>query len=130
MEGNKIKYEIKRRGFTIREIANKLGMLEQNLGKKLTYKDISTQLMEDIAAAMDISVMEFYEHPAGDNISAYDHGTAFKGTQSCDPRLLDIIQARDRQIDKCQQQNDKSQQLLEKSQEQIDRLIAIIEKNK
>jgi hypothetical protein len=74
-----------------------------------------------------MSVADFYDTPSGDNIAAYDHSTAFKGNQICDHRLLDIIQARDRQIDKCQQQNEKIQQLLEKSQEQIDRLIAIIE---
>ena len=121
MDGMSIKTEIWKRGFTLREIANKIGMSEQNLGKQLNNKKLSTKLIEKIAAAMDMNVLDFYEQPAGDNIAAYDHSTAFKGTQSCDPRLLDIIQTRDRQIDKCQQQN-------EKSQEQIDRLIAIIEK--
>lgn len=128
MDGDRIKYEIKKRGFTIRGIASKIGMSEQNLGQQLNNKKLSVKLMESIAEAMEMSVADFYDTPSGDNIAAYDHSTAFKGNQTCDHRLLDIIQARDRQIDKCQQQNEKNQSLLEKSQEQIDRLIAIIEK--
>ncbi len=57
---------------------------------------------------------------AGDNITADNNSTAFKGTSTCDPRLLDIIQTRDRQLDKAQSQ-------LDKAQSQIDRLLDVVQ---
>ena len=56
----------------------------------------------------------------GDHIEASDNSTVFKGNNSCDPRLLAMIESRDRQIDRCQSQ-------LDKAQEQTDRLLDMLE---
>jgi len=112
MDGERIKYEIKKRGYTIKRIAKELNTSQQNLSAKLNADDISSGLIEQICEIIGVRMSDLYSD--GDIISAFNNSTAIKGNQSCDPRLLDIIQARDKQN--------------EKSQEQIDRLIAIIEK--
>lgn len=112
MDGERIKYEIKKRGYTIKRIAKELNTSQQNLSAKLNADDISSGLIEQICEIIGVRMSDLYSD--GDIISAINNSTAIKGNQSCDTRLLDIIQARDKQN--------------EKSQEQIDRLIAIIEK--
>ena len=112
MDGERIKYEIKKKGFTMKRVAKELKQSQQNLSAKLNTDDVSSELIEQICDIIGVRVAELYID--GDIISAINNSTAFKGTQSCDPRLLDIIQARDAQNGK--------------SQAQIDRLIAIIEK--
>lgn len=114
MTGDQLKQEIWRRGYTLRAVAAHLGMAEQNLGRRLKADSVSTEVIEAAARVMGLTVGELYSgKPDGDNIQADHNSTAFKGTCTCDPRLLDIISARDRQLDK--------------SQQQIDRLLAIIE---
>ena len=112
MDGERIKYEIKKRGYTIKRIAKELNTSQQNLSAKLNADDISSGLIEQICEIIGVRMSDLYSD--GDIISAVNNSTAIKGNQSCDPRLLDIIQARDKQN--------------EKSQEQIDRLLTIIEK--
>ena len=95
MTGAQLKYEIKKRGYTQKVVAERIGKTPQNLGNILANDDVSSSVMEAIAAAMGVSVADFYQ--SGDkNID-----------NECDTRLLDIIQARDRQLDKCQEQLDK-----------------------
>jgi transcriptional regulator with XRE-family HTH domain len=114
MTGEQLKHEIKRRGYTLRSVAAVLGIAEQNLGRKLKGASVSTEVIEAAAQVMGVTVGELYNpSAAGDNIQADHNSTAFKGTYSCDTRLLGIIETRDRQLDK--------------SQQQIDRLLAIIE---
>lgn len=120
MTGEELKLEIKRRGCTIRQIALALGRSEQNFGRMLkTSESVSSAVIEKTAEIMGVPVSELYAK-GGDTITAHDHSTAFKGTNNCDARLLEIIQTRDRQMEKYMTQMDKSQQ-------QIDRLLAIIE---
>ena len=112
MDGERIKYEIKKKGYTIKRIAEELNQSQQNLSAKLNSDDVSSGLIEKICDIIGVKMSELYSD--GDIISAVNNSTATKGNQSCGPRLLDILDARDKQN--------------EKSQEQIDRLIAIIEK--
>ncbi len=112
MDGERIKYEIKKKGYTIKRIAEELNQSQQNLSAKLNSDDVSSGLIEKICDIIGVKMSELYSD--GDIISAVNNSTAIKGNQSCDPRLLDIIDARDKQN--------------EKSQEQIDRLLTIIEK--
>ncbi len=70
------------------------------------------ETIERIADLLDCSIDELFDRaPAagksGDHIEATDNSTAFKGINTCDPRLLSMIETRDRQIDKCQQQIDQ-----------------------
>lgn len=90
-----------------------------------SYKDVERNdnpkaaTIERIANLLDCSIDELFDRETahvGDTISADNNSTAFKGTSTCDSRLLDIIEARDRQLDK--------------SQSQIDRLLGLLEDKK
>ena len=98
MTGEQLKHEIKKRGYTLKSVAAKLGTTPQNLGGRLQSDDVASSLMETAAEVMGISVADFYR--PGDTIMAADNSTAFKGSFNCDPRLLSIIENKDRQIDK------------------------------
>lgn len=98
MTGEKLKFEIKKRGFTLKKIATELHTSAQNLGSKLSSDDVSSGLIEKIADIMGVKVSEFYS--GGDVISAINNSTAFKGSQNCDPRLLDILEQKDQQINR------------------------------
>lgn len=97
MTGEQLKREIKSRGYTLKSVADRLGTTPQNLGGRLQSDDVASSLMEVAADVMGISVADFYRN--GDMILAVENSTAVKGT-TCDPRLLSIIEAKDRQIDK------------------------------
>ena len=90
MTGERLKYEIRKRGYTIRRLATRMGTSPQNMGNKLASDDIATSIIEAAADMMDISPAELYG--GGDTIQATAaYATAFKGTNHCDPRLIDII---------------------------------------
>jgi transcriptional regulator with XRE-family HTH domain len=116
MTGEFLKNEIKRRGYTLRAVADRMKKTEQSVGRMLTSSDVSSSLMEAAAEVMGISVADFYRQSEAPSPSV-----PAKDPNSFDARLLDIIHARDRQIDKCQAQLDKAQQ-------QIDHLLQQISK--
>jgi transcriptional regulator with XRE-family HTH domain len=118
ISGPQLKIEIKRRGYTLRHVAAQLGIKEQSFGQMLKNDTVKKSTFEGIAKVLGVSASEL--NNAGDTITAKDHSMALKGSNTCDPRLLDIIQARDRQLEKFQEQLDKSQQ-------HIDRLLSIVE---
>ena len=110
MNGNVLKQAISKRGFTQRQVATMLGMTPQNLSQKLASDD-----------TMGIPPSALYD--GGDNINATDHSVAFKGSNYCDSRLLDMIESRDKLLE------EQSAQLT-KCQEHVDRLLALIENQK
>lgn len=116
MTGQQLKYEIKRRGYTLRQLAQIVGTPPQNLSRKLMSDDVPTSLLEGAAAMMAVSPAEFYG--AGDTIQATaSQAVAFKGTQNiaCDPRLLDVIQQQQAAIATLQQQQQDIIDLLRQS---------------
>lgn len=121
MNGNVLKQAISKRGFTQRQVATMMGMSPQNLSQKLASDDISTSLVEAVATTMGITPAALYD--GGDHINATDHSMAFKGTNYCDSRLLDMIESRDKLLE------EQSAQLT-KCQEHVDRLLALIENQK
>ena len=94
-------------------------ILKNDNPKADTIERIADLLQCPIDVLFDRDRSYTYE-AAGDNITADNNSTAFKGTSTCDPRLLDIIQTRDRQLDKAQSQ-------LDKAQSQIDRLLDVVQ---
>lgn len=114
MTGEQLKHEIKRRGYTLRSVAAELGKKEQNFGRMLKTDSVSTEVIEAAAHVMGLTVGELYGNTmSGDSILADHNSTAFKGNYTCDPRLLDIIREKDKQI--------------ETNQQLISRLVSIIE---
>lgn len=78
-------------------------------------KNPGAEVVERIADLLQCSIDELF-----DRESQYpsENSTAFKGTYSCDPRLLDIIEKQSCQIDRAQEH-------LTKAQQQIDQLIEL-----
>lgn len=101
----------------------------------LTNDNPKAETVERIADLLHCSIDELFGRQpdgpaiqvAGDNIQAEDHSTAFKGNGACDPRLLDMIDARDRQLDKTLAHLEKVQLFAEKAQQQSDRLLTLLE---
>lgn len=104
MTGETLKLEIMKRGYTLKDIAKAMSTSPQNLSGKLASDNITTGLLEQVAEIMGVDVIEFYGHTSGDSISAKFNSTAFKGNPTYDPRLLDILQSRDKQLENMQKQ--------------------------
>lgn len=60
MKGEKIKELLKEKGFSISEVAKKMGESNQNLFAALAKTDVKSGLLERISAATGISIPEFY----------------------------------------------------------------------
>jgi len=101
---------------------NRTGNFTWDEIEKATNPNAAT--IEAIADFLGCSIDELFDRPlpkcttTGDHIEANENSTAFKGTNNYDPRLLAMIEARDRQIDRAQAQLDKAQQ-------HIDQLIEL-----
>ena len=65
MEGERLKYEITRRGFTLKSVADALGMSDQALGSRLRAKAVTSDTLEMVADVMGIGVGELYESERG-----------------------------------------------------------------
>ena len=77
MDGAHIKKIIKDRGISLRELANRVGMTNQNLSALLAKTDIKTGLLERVAEAIGMTPAEIYGGVP--TASASDHSTAFVG---------------------------------------------------
>lgn len=60
MTGEQLRQEIKKRGYTLRSVAAKMGKAEQNFNTMLKSDDMSSSAMEAAAEVMGISVADFY----------------------------------------------------------------------
>lgn len=99
MTGKELQAIIKRSGKTQKELAAKMGMHPSQWTGYISQDDVKSGIVEKVAELLGLTVAEMY------------------GQEGCgDPRLMEMVQSRDRQIDKCQ--------------EQIDRLIRIVENMK
>lgn len=126
--GNKIVHLLKERGIKAKEFFE---YVYPGRSGNSSFHDIerndnpSARAIERIADLLDCTIDELFgREPAagegGDHIEADHNSTAFKGTNTCDQRLLSMIETRDRQLDKAQEQLDRAQQ-------QSDRLLALLE---
>ncbi len=85
-----------------------------------TVERIADLLQCSIDSLFDRDVPQATTNVSCDHIEAAENSTAFKGTNTCDQRLLDIIQRQGLQIDRAQEH-------LAKAQQQIDRFLTILE---
>ncbi len=99
MTGKELQAIIRRSGKTQKELALKMGMHPSQWTGYINQDDVKSGIVEKVAELLGMTVAEMYGQEGGS-----------------DPRLMDMVQSRDRQLDKCQ--------------EQIDRLIRIIENMK
>ena len=100
MTGKELQTVIRNSGKTQKELAAKMGMNPTQWTAYIKQDDIKSGIIEKVAGLLGLSIAEMYG----------------EGSAQGDSRLIDMVQSRDRQLDK--------------SQEQIDRLIRIIENMK
>lgn len=117
MKGLAVKEILKRNGFSVSGVAEKLGVSNQNLFAALAKDDVKSGLLERIAEVTGLSVAVFYGdtnmgNGSGNQSSIVAGNNNHINTQQ-DEFLRELAAQR---------------RLTEKSQEQIDRLLGVIEK--
>ena len=117
MKGIDVKAELRRRNFTLTQVAGLLGESQQNLNAALSKEDIRTGLLERICQATGLPIAVFYGdsnmgNGSGNQASIVAGNNNHINTQQ-DEFLRELAAQR---------------RLTEKSQEQIDRLLGVIEK--
>lgn len=60
MTGEHVRAKIRQKGLTFRQVAQAIGESDQNFRMLLSVKNVSTETLERIAAAMNVSVAYFY----------------------------------------------------------------------
>ena len=67
MNGEQLKLEIRKRGFTFKQVAEALGDSTTNFSNKLGKEQLSTSFMEEVARAIGCSPAEFYGYSPADD---------------------------------------------------------------
>ena len=101
MNGEQLKLEIKKRGFTFKQVAEALGDSTTNFSNKLGKEQLSTSFMEEVAGAIGCSPAEFYGFSPNDDAAESVRrenallrdlaGRAMQGYLSCDMDFSDDV---------------------------------------
>lgn len=106
---------IKAKDFKAHVFPNRSGAFTWNELTRTSNPDAAT--IEATADLLGCTIDELFDRePAS---SETETNEAPVPCSTCDPRLLDIIEARDRQLDKAQEQADRLLSLLEKNGEEL-----------
>ena len=65
----RIKDVIKEKGLTVKEVAERMGMLSEALSRIINGKSTTTTTLERIANALGVPITELFEQPGTDTIS-------------------------------------------------------------
>lgn len=117
MKGIEVKTFLKSRGYVLSQIAEQIGISQQNLNSQLSKDDVRSSLIERISEVTGLPVSLFYGDAniataSGENAHAVAGNNNHVNTKDGD--FLKELAAQ--------------RKLTEKSQEQIDRLLGVIEK--
>lgn len=116
MKGQYVKEKLLKNGYKLKEVADSMGIIPQNLQSLLSAEDVKSGVLESIADSINKPVYFFYEDNANNAISD-NNGISIAGNTSGSgdevKNLIEVIKTQSVQ--------------LSKSQEQIDRLLSIIE---
>lgn len=124
MKGVTVKEILRKNGFTLADVAKRLGESSQNFSSLLSKDDIRSSLIERIADATGLPISAFYED-TGIAVAQGEHASAIVGNNNVThgestASFLAEIAAQRKITETCQAQNAKSQ-------EQIDRLLGLLE---
>lgn len=118
MKGLTIKEILRKNGITLISVAEKLGESSQNLSALLQKDDLRTSLVERISEATGIPISAFYGE-AYSSATASGNSVAVSGdgnsVNAISERFMTLLENKDRQI--------------AKKDEQIDRLLGLLETN-
>ena len=117
MKGLTIKEILRRNGYTLASVAEKLGESSQNLSSLLGKDDVKTGLLERISEATGLPIAAFY----GDT---HVHATLGNNSSAVTGNNIQVNTTTGEFLKELAAQR----QMTQKSQEQIDRLLSVIEK--
>lgn len=111
MKGIELKKRLRRTGRTLKEISELVGISPQSLNQLLGVQDVKSGILEQLAAALDMSIAELYDVPTGTTATTMGNGnTILNGNGNTNISPTDCSA------------------LLAEKDEQIRRLIDIVDK--
>ena len=132
MKGSDLKSRLNSCGYTMTFIANKLGVLPQNLNSWFNSNDVRTGTIEKLAEVLDLPISYFYGEEAATttNVSGSNNATAINNSIATanDDRLLTLLLNKDEQLLKSMEQTTLAMQQTSKAQEQLGEIIAELRK--
>lgn len=140
MKGSDLKNKITACGFTMTSIANRLGILPQNLNSWFNSNDVRSGTIEKLAEVLNLPISYFYgeEGSAISSVAGNNNTTATGNNNtvsSTDDRLLALLLNKDEQLNKAMDQTTRALHQTDvalaqstKSQEQLDEVIAMLKK--
>lgn len=124
MKGSDLKEFLRKEGVVFSQLAEDLGMSQQNLSAVFTRDDVKSGLLEKLAGVLNKPVGYFYGETLGsaqvisgnNNTQVAGEGVSVGGSDS---RLLGLLETKDEQLTLAMSQ-------VSKAQEQMDRLLGLI----
>lgn len=115
MKGLDLKNRLLSAGYTVTGIANKVGVIPQNINGWFTSNDVRTGTIEKLAEVLGLPISFFYGEEAG-NISSVtgNNNTTATGNNNTvsgsDDRLLTLLLNKDEQLLLAMKQTSKAQE--------------------
>ena len=115
MKGSDLKNRLLAAGYTVSGIANKVGVIPQNINGWFTSNDVRTGTLEKLAEVLGLPISFFYGEETG-NVSsiAGNNNTTATGNNntvsSSDDRLLSLLLNKDEQLLLAMKQTSKAQE--------------------
>lgn len=140
MKGIDLKNRLLSAGYTVTAIANKVGVIPQNVNGWFTSNDVRTGTIEKLAEVLGLPISFFYgeEGATISNVTGNNNATATGNNNtvsSSDDRLLTLLLNKDEQLNKAlehttiaMEQTTRALMQSTKSQEQLDEVIELLKK--
>lgn len=122
MKGSDLKDLLRKEGVVLSQLADELGMSQQNLSAAFTREDVKSGLLEKLARILGKPIGFFYGESFGPVQSVGDHNTQVTqvagnySNGSSDPGVLELLKMKDEQLLLTIKQ-------VSKAQEQMDRVL-------
>lgn len=115
MKGLDLKNRLLSAGYTVTGIANKVGVIPQNINGWFTSNDVRTGTIEKLAEVLGLPISFFYGEDAGNvsSVSGNNNTTATGNNNtvsSSDDRLLSLLLNKDEQLLLAMKQTSKAQE--------------------
>lgn len=123
MKGLDLKNRLLSAGYTVTAIANKVGVIPQNINGWFTSNDVRTGTVEKLAEVLGLPISFFYGEDTGSSVSnvvGNNNATATGNNNTVnnsDDRLLTLLLNKEEQLTMAMKQTSKAQ-------EQMDEVIA------
>jgi transcriptional regulator with XRE-family HTH domain len=124
MKGQNLKELLRRENVSLVQLAEALGMSQQNLSAAFTRDDVKSGFLEKVAKAIGCPVGFFYDEVAGSPKIVGNNNTQISGDSNTvapsDAALLELLKANSDQLTMAMKQTSKAQ-------EQMDRVLDRLE---